>query len=263
MVKPKLAYLLSFFVLIIVVSACKKNDVLSRDKMVEVLRDIQLAEAVASTRHDDFRLKEQKEALMQGVLKKHNITQAQLDSSLVWYSDNVEVYNRVNDSVVASLRREHDLLTKRIPLRMRPRKVINRGVLPGFYYMNDANPILTFNIDSFQISNYPDLKFDFKTLWTTDSSKASMSVTFLYRDTMLFNTFNLDKDTLYTIQKPDITDTLRMVSGYFSLDSKEALHQNILLYNITLRDSVKVDSVDVELPQLSEIDIEKADTIDN
>lgn len=264
MLKPKLTYLLSFFVLIIVFSACKKNDVLSRDKMVEVLRDVQLAEAVSATsRQEEFKLKEQKEALVQGILKKHNITQAQLDSSLVWYSDNVEIYNRVNDSVVALLRREHDILTRRIPRGMRPRKTVNHGVLPTFYYLNEANPILTFNIDSLRVADFPDFKLDFSTLWANHSSKASMSVTFFYPDTTLVEIFDLNKDTLYTILKPNLVDTLQMVSGYFYLDSKKSFNQDILLYDIVLRDSIKVDSVNLALPQLPDVGSEKADTVNN
>lgn len=242
MTKCKLTYLLSFIVLIAISSSCKKNDVLSRDKMVEVLRDIQLAEAVASTQYNDFKLKEQKEALTRGVLQKHNITQAQLDSSLVWYSDNVEIYNRVNDSVIASLRREHDLLTKRIPRDARPRRVVNFNILPEFYYLNDANPILTFNIDSFQINKYPDLRFALRTLWTQNSVDAEMSVSFQYKDTIIYEALKLNKDKLYVINKPNIKDSLKVVSGYFYLSPKEEyLNQHILLYNIAVRDSIKVE----------------------
>lgn len=259
--KNTIPYILSFFVSLIIFSACKKDNVLSRDKMVEVLRDIQLAEAISSTRYDDFRLKEQKEALINGVLEKHNITRAQLDSSLVWYSDNVDIYNRVNDSVVATLRREQDLLTKRMPRSLRPRKTVNFSILPAFFYLNEANPLLTFTIDSFQIKKYPDLKIDLSTLWVQEDTDADLSVTFTYRDTLINEVIKLDRDTLYTIIKPEVSDTLKMVSGYIQLNTEGVSHQNILLYDIAVRDSIKAELPDI--PELSELPAESGDSIPN
>lgn len=214
---------------------------MSRDKMIEVLHDIQLAESIIRSNSEDFKLKEQKEALIEGVLEKHNITRAQLDSSLVWYSDNVDAYTRVNDSVIASLKRDSEQLSKQIYRGMRSSYTFNYGILPGFYHLSDANPLLTFDIDTLRVKRLPGLKFDFKTMWINKDTDADVFVSFQYRDTTINESFKLTKDTAYTIGKPQIDDLLKTVSGYIYLDVKDRLNQNILLYDIVVTDSIKTE----------------------
>lgn len=238
MTKPKLTYLLFLAVLTIIGSACSRNDVLSRDKMVEVLCDIQLAEAAMRTNYNDFKYKEQKEALIRGILDKHNVTQAQLDSSLVWYSDNVDVYSRVTDSVIVRLREKNEKLSKDLSLRMSQRK-INFDILPGFCYLSPDNPLLSFSIDTSQIKRFPDLKLDFATMWTDKDTNADLLVAFQYRDTVISESVRLNKDSLYTINKPDIEKKLESVSGYIYLDAQQRIDQKILIYNIGVTTSDK------------------------
>ena len=58
------------------------------EKMVDLLCDIQLAQAVYNS-DNQFSSNEKKDGLIEGVLKKHKVTQADLDSSLLWYADNI------------------------------------------------------------------------------------------------------------------------------------------------------------------------------
>lgn len=79
--------------------------VIPEDKMVDVLYDIHIAQAIYRDNHlysDDSK----KDALIEGVLRKYKITQADLDSSLFWYSDNIQYYRIVNDSVISRLKKK-------------------------------------------------------------------------------------------------------------------------------------------------------------
>jgi hypothetical protein len=60
--------------------------------MQAVLVDMQLAEAMIQTSYADYADAARKEALYQSVFKKHKITQAVYDSSLVWYGKNLDIY---------------------------------------------------------------------------------------------------------------------------------------------------------------------------
>lgn len=246
MTKHKLTYLLFLAVLTIIGSACSRNDVLSRDKMVEVLCDIQLAEAAMRTNYNDFKYKEQKEALIRGILDKHNITQAQLDSSLAWYSDNVDTYNRVTDSVIVRLRKENERLSKELSVRM-SHKIVNFDILPRFSYLTAGDPLLSFSIDTSRIKKFPDLKLDFKTMWTDKDTDADILVAFQYKDTVISEHLRLDKDTLYTISKPNIRRILESVSGYIYLNTQQRAGQKILIYDMVVTDSDrKTESSEME-----------------
>lgn len=103
---------LGFGLLLLFVAACSKapSGVLSERKMKDVLVDMQLAEAVIGTNYKEYNDAEKKQALFRSVFLKHGITQAEYDSSLVWYGRNLDVYMKVYDVVLAELnQRKKDL----------------------------------------------------------------------------------------------------------------------------------------------------------
>ena len=88
--------------LILLFCACSKRPsyVLSERKMEKVLYDIYLAEAEINTNHPIFSTDSaRKQELLNSVLKKHKITEAVLDTSLVWYSGNLDKYFQINEKV--------------------------------------------------------------------------------------------------------------------------------------------------------------------
>lgn len=243
-------YLLSFIIGSSGVISCGGDrDRLSRDKMVEVLHDIQLAESIYQTKYNDFRDKEQKDALIQGILDKHGITQAELDSSLVWYADNAEIYMKVNDSVISSLKKEVDKINKTLP-RGFDASNKNNSILPTYYYLSGDIPTLTFNIDSTQVKNYPQFSLEFNTLGIQDKMKAELEIWFEYADTTIIQNQSLSKDDHFKV----IGDTLPLknVSGYFHINSREVLNNKVLLYNILLKNiEIVKDSTEMKSDTLS------------
>jgi len=90
-----------FFVGIVLLSCTDKpNYVLSDKKMANVLYDLYIAEAGMQENAAVFRNdSEKKQDLLQSVFKKHKISQARFDTSLVWYNANLDRYLKVNTQV--------------------------------------------------------------------------------------------------------------------------------------------------------------------
>lgn len=88
--------------LVMMLYACKPGvpkGVLSESKMERVLHDYHMAQSMAERETDNF---EQKRYLyIQKVFEKHKITEAQFDSSMVWYSSHAtylqDIYKRLSE----------------------------------------------------------------------------------------------------------------------------------------------------------------------
>lgn len=94
------------------ISGCSKvpDGILSEKEMQAVQVDMQLAQAMVSMKGKDFPDDAKKEALYQAVFRKHHITQAVYDSSLVWYGRNLDIYMKVYDRVLADLKEQQKVL---------------------------------------------------------------------------------------------------------------------------------------------------------
>lgn len=238
MTKAKMLSLsLFFFAIGYCMSSCKEKKELSKDKMIEVLHDINFSEAIFQNKSDRFATKDEKDALMRGILEKHHITQAQLDSSLVWYSDNPDVYNRVNDSVISILTKEFNNLKdsslSTTTSSTSDTKALTTKYIPKYFYLTSAMPTLAFEIDSLNINYYPDFELQFKTMWTQDKIGAECSVYFSYSDTTIIKSVTLDSDTLYSLKKPSSDSWLENISGYFHVHEPDE-NLFILLYDINI-----------------------------
>lgn len=86
--------------------------VLGRSDMVDLLVDLHTAEAMTEMRPNDFQSDSARLALRQSVFAKHGITQAQYDSSLVWYAHHIEAYNEVYKKVLLRLNDEQKQLAE-------------------------------------------------------------------------------------------------------------------------------------------------------
>jgi hypothetical protein len=96
---------LLFGMLIIALSACSRTPqgVLSEKKMELVLTDMLQAEAWVSLESAAYRNDTLKARAYEAVFRKHNISRAEYDSSLVWYGRNIDIYMRVYERAAARL----------------------------------------------------------------------------------------------------------------------------------------------------------------
>jgi hypothetical protein len=94
--------ILGFFLLL---SACngRPRGVLDQKDMTKILIDMHKTEALLSEKGLSYGSYSSKAPYYSFVLKKYGITQAQFDSSLVWYTKNPQKFGRIYDDVTAQL----------------------------------------------------------------------------------------------------------------------------------------------------------------
>lgn len=232
---------------IIFFAACsrKPSYVLSQGEMIDVLYDIQLAQSIFRI-NNDFSSDEKKDAVIEGILKKHNLTQAELDSSLVWYADNLSVYIKINDSVASRLKTNYEKLTAiNEGIRLNARDW-SKYVIPPFFYLTESTPILSFNVDSVKLGTVDVDKFNvtFDVLGINSNHNVEANVYYTYKDTLVKNQIQIKEDTHIVLRKPELPDSLlKNISGYIRLkDITRGLTTNVLLHNISYSDSLSLDA---------------------
>ena len=88
--------------------ACRPRDVLSNSKMRDVLYDLHRMDGAIQTAGYNYGHNQELAAYYQSVLDKHGITQAEFDSSLVWFTDNPQIFNKIYPRVVERLQADLD-----------------------------------------------------------------------------------------------------------------------------------------------------------
>ncbi|MDR1372609.1 MAG: DUF4296 domain-containing protein [Dysgonamonadaceae bacterium] len=86
----------------LIFTACRNSPykILSDRKMEALLFDLYIAEAGMNNNITVFAQDSaRKSQLLESVLKLHDVTRAQLDSSLLWYAGNLDRYIKVNENV--------------------------------------------------------------------------------------------------------------------------------------------------------------------
>lgn len=220
----KLCYIfLTIFFLLAVSCGQRPSNVLPKDKMIEVLYDLQLAQGIIN--HNNIELvhtEEGRRTVMNSVLAKHKISQNDLDSSIMWYSDNLMEYKAVNDSVTNRLRNKVKILRDE-DFALRGISTVKKDTIPVFFYLDKESPRYTFyftesNIVNDSITNFR-LRFNVIGL-NERSRKLETKVYFVYKDTTIVNQILVQKDSVYQIDKPNLSDSLLVnIQGYFRLEN--------------------------------------------
>lgn len=84
----------------------RPRNVLSSSEMREILIDLHKAEGVIKVSGLNYGHETEEMSYYLDVLEKHGITQAQFDSSIVWYTDNPRFFDKIYPKVVATLQQE-------------------------------------------------------------------------------------------------------------------------------------------------------------
>ena len=71
--------------------------------MRDVLYDLHRADGAIQVAGYNYAHDQEVSGYYKNVLDKHGITQAQFDSSLVWYTDNPQIFNKIYPKVIARL----------------------------------------------------------------------------------------------------------------------------------------------------------------
>lgn len=89
------------------IAGCRPRGVLSTREMRNVLYDLHRADGAIQVAGYNYSHDTELAAYYKSVLDKHGITQAQFDTSLVWYTDNPQIFNKIYPAVIERL--ESDL----------------------------------------------------------------------------------------------------------------------------------------------------------
>lgn len=114
MLMPMRGLVIIILLLSLTLGGCKKTPghVIGKGAMADLMADMYKAEAVIDENEGVYHTDSLKMMLRQSVMMKHNVTQAQLDTSLIWYTHNLDVYNDVYEDIIEQLDDEYKELAK-------------------------------------------------------------------------------------------------------------------------------------------------------
>lgn len=267
-------YLSGTIVFILLFSYCSRpNEVLGRKNMERLMFDVYVAEALIDNDYTSFSTPERKEALINEVFKKHKTSQAQWDTSLSWYSDRIDLYLKMNDSVRARLKRtqaDYDRLLSAenaILQSVSDRSKLSADI-PKHYSFSEVNPKngFRFKLDSTQIADrisdslfvfsfdaiavppvMPNiltaslaLEYKDSTIYLTDTIKGNRTYTlkgqkYIPVDTIFIKPNRNDSTSALTAQIDSIViDTLRSIVGFVHIQDMLGIYRGIHLNRIFL-----------------------------
>lgn len=219
--------------------------------------DMYIAEAIMESDYHEFSLSVKKEALIDQVLEKHKITEARWDTSLSWYSDKIDLYLQINDSVKSRFqRRQKEIENEQALLIARRSSEVAKG--PDYIPLNFRIATLgcdrgfNFNLDSTQLGERfgeeDTIFFRFKLLGMRPMDFYSLKTMLKidYADTTIYQGLELIENKSYSFPliKSINQDTISSVHGFVHLNGK--LPQvPIQLYQISLsKEENSKDSID-------------------
>ena len=88
---------------LLAVLGCRPRGVLSNSEMRDVLYDLHRADGAIQVLGYNYSHDQEVAGYYKNVLDKHGITQEQFDSSLVWYTDNPQIFNKIYPKVLERL----------------------------------------------------------------------------------------------------------------------------------------------------------------
>lgn len=235
--------------------------------MEQVMFDVYVAEATMETDYHNFDTPEKKEAYINQIFKSNNITQAVWDTSLSWYSDRIDLYLQINDSVKSRLKR----VQTGIESELSQQNMLKIQSDEVFYSASYIPPVYQFNMPGNDRGGFR-FRLDSKTL-ETDFEFEENRMDFSFAVIGIPHSFSLDMKSLITLEYGDTTiykltkitdnreyitqidmyidnDTLTEVRGFVNLQSKSSFIPNIQLYDISMGNMVE----EVIIPETDNMD---------
>lgn len=99
----KYIFILILYSLFFTLSGCRPRGILHSGEMRSVLVDLHTTDALLQMSGKQFLSPEEKSLYYAQVLEKHGITQAQFDSSIVWYTAHPQLFDKIYPKVLSDL----------------------------------------------------------------------------------------------------------------------------------------------------------------
>lgn len=224
--------------------ACSRvpKGVLSEKEMQKVLADMLVAEAMTTTNYNDYREDSTKVALYESVFRKHKITREVYDSSLVWYGQNLDIYMKVYDRVVADYSKQIaslgdvqaeagpttkrdsvDIWPRRTLLTLQPNSVFNGVVFdikPDAEYASGSSFVLGMHVWGLE----DELKY-----------KPEIRLTAEHRDTTITVSTQITEDGYHeAVLRTMPTRKVRRVYGYIRMDNSDTTYYKVYVDSLNL-----------------------------
>ena len=226
----------------------RPKEVLNRRQMERLMYDVYIAEATMENDYQNFNTPEKKEAYINKVFKAHKTTQTQWDTSLSWYSDRIDLYLKMNDSVKARLQRARqgiDAMVVQNQVNQADPALLPPSYLPPLYTfsMPDTKKGFRFRLDSAEVSSKVtgnDFLFTFSVVGIPPqfSSAFTSLLTLVYSDTTIYRFQHISENKTYefSVSKYIPGDTITEITGFVHLQDSTGVIPHIQLYNISFRD---------------------------
>jgi len=148
-------------------SACtyRPSHILSKKKMAAVLYDLHRTDGIVLLKGVTYNKDEELKKYYEATLLKHGVTQAQFDSSLVWYTDNPKRFNKIYPIVIKHLQEDADSYAWLDNLVRKPKL--------------SAKDIPPYNFDSLQRTFTDGLKMQFS-IEALDSLAADTALMYIF-----------------------------------------------------------------------------------
>lgn len=225
-------------------AACSKvpDGILSEKKMQSVLTDMLLAEAMVNVDYNTYKSDTMKLALYESVFRKHDITQAVYDSSLVWYGRNLDIYMEVYNRVLADLNKWVNNLGD---VQADAAPVSNRDsvdIWPRRSYMA-LFPASVFNGVTFDIR--PETNYSSGSCFVLGMRVWGLNNNMAYKpevrlsadqgDTTLTVNSKITKDGYHeTILKTMPTKKVKRIFGYIRMDNTDTAYYKVYIDSLSL-----------------------------
>ena len=93
---------------LLAIVGCRPRNILSNREMRDVLYDLHRADGAIQVAGYNYSHDQEVAGYYNAILEKHGITQAQFDSSLVWFTDNPQIFNKIYPRVTARLEADYE-----------------------------------------------------------------------------------------------------------------------------------------------------------
>lgn len=104
----RLTIVVGFIAIAVCLTACRPHGILSSRQMREVMVDLHKTDALLQVSGLQHGHNEAEDIYYALVLERHGITQAQFDSSLVWYTAHPQLFDKIYPKVLKQLEQERE-----------------------------------------------------------------------------------------------------------------------------------------------------------
>lgn len=248
----------------------RPREVLNRKQMERLMYDVYIAEATMENDYQNFDTPEKKEAYINRVFKANKTTQAQWDTSLSWYSDRIDLYLKMNDSVKARLQRTRQeidamLAQQNQGSQLNPTQLPLSYIPPHYtFFLPDMKRGFRFYLNSNNISSSvdgDDFLFRFSTMGIPSQFSPSFTslLTLVYSDTTIYQFQRIRENRTYEFlgSKYIPGDTIKEIMGFVHLHDSIGVFPHIQLYNIFFGDIQstfsETDTLKVDLDSMDKV----------